>query len=138
MEVQPETSYHATMKTAEPFDRAAYMRKYQVAWIAKRRKSWFAANGPCVLCGSSRELQADHIDPAQKVSHRVWSWKLARREAELAKCQVLCGKCHRKKTGGENRRVPDHGVRSRYVSHGCRCDLCREAAAEYMRRWRAK
>lgn len=30
----------------------------------------------------------------QKINHRVWSWAEARREAELAKCQILCHDCH--------------------------------------------
>lgn len=31
-----------------------------------------------------------------------------------------------------------HGTYSTYVKQKCRCDECRAAAAEYMRRWRAK
>lgn len=56
------------------------------------------ANGPCRKCGGSDRLQLDHINPRTKISHDVWLWGKERREAELAKCQVLCTPCHAKKT----------------------------------------
>lgn len=31
--------------------------------------------------------------------------------------------------------MPDHGTNARY-QRGCRCDLCRRAAADYQSRWR--
>lgn len=71
------------------------------ARIAERRALWFLENGPCRLCGSWDNLQVDHIDPTWKVSHRIWSWRADRRSAELAKCQVLCVKCHKAKTTAE-------------------------------------
>ena len=66
--------------------------------VKKRRADWLKANGPCVQCGSLNDLEVDHIDPATKIHHGVWSWREDRRIAELAKCQVLCSKCHLKKT----------------------------------------
>lgn len=47
-------------------------------------------------------MEVDHIDPDSKVSHTVWSWTPKRRELELSKCQVLCRKCHRRKTSMRN------------------------------------
>lgn len=64
------------------------------------RKKWFTENGPCKKCGSEESLELDHINPEEKVAHTVWSWTPMRRELELAKCQVLCRKCHREKTSG--------------------------------------
>lgn len=78
--------------------RAEYMRKYQKAWLQKRRKQWILENGPCVKCGSDKKLEVDHIDPATKTTKAVWSWKHDRRMEELAKCQVLCHCCHKEKT----------------------------------------
>ena len=64
----------------------------------RRRDAWINANGPCQSCGGNDQLQLDHIDPATKVSHEPWLWARERRERELAKCQVLCLKCHAAKT----------------------------------------
>lgn len=68
------------------------------AKMRKAREEWFAVNGPCQKCGSGDNLELDHINPEEKVSHSVWSWAPRRRELELKKCQVLCRKCHREKT----------------------------------------
>ena len=83
--------------------RKKYMRKYQVRWLRLRRDRWMEENGPCVKCGSDQSLELDHIDPATKASHRVWSWRKSRRERELQKCQVLCHECHKAKTIREQR-----------------------------------
>lgn len=71
---------------------------YQVAWVRRRRESWFTENGPCVDCGSPDELELDHVNAALKVSHRIWSWSAARRDAELRKCVARCRPCHKRKT----------------------------------------
>lgn len=73
-------------------------RAYNRAWMGRRRSEWIAANGPCKHCGGTDRLEVDHIDPHQKISHRVWSWTLEKRAAELAKCQVLCRSCHQAKS----------------------------------------
>jgi 5-methylcytosine-specific restriction endonuclease McrA len=62
------------------------------------RKSWLWENGPCRRCGRRKDVEVDHIDPSQKVSHRIWGWPEERRLVELVKCQVLCKRCHKKKT----------------------------------------
>lgn len=68
--------------------------------VARRRALWFAENGPCVDCGSWSDLELDHVDAAQKVSHRLWSWAEERRNLELAKCRPRCHACHVKKRLG--------------------------------------
>jgi hypothetical protein len=70
-------------------------------WMAARRAAWIAENGPCVDCGSWDSPEVDHVDPSTKITHRVWSWAKARREAELAKCVVRCSPCYRKKSAAE-------------------------------------
>lgn len=85
-------------------NRREYQRTFQKRWANNRRLRWIQANGPCRACGSDYRLEVDHIDPAEKVSHRIWFWSDERRAAELAKCQVLCRRCHSKKTGAENGR----------------------------------
>jgi 5-methylcytosine-specific restriction endonuclease McrA len=70
---------------------------HNLARMQRRRADWLTANGPCKKCGSWKDLEVDHVDPASKVSHRIWSWSDARRAIELAKCQVLCATCHNEK-----------------------------------------
>lgn len=89
----------------------AKVRRAKVAFISE----WKAARG-CAWCGEKDPvvLDCDHIDPSTKddrlrarLGQRAkvkWglsalSW--ADLEAELAKCQVLCANCHRRKTFAE-------------------------------------
>jgi hypothetical protein len=47
-------------------------------------------------------MELDHVDPSQKVDHRIWSWSKARMDVEVAKCQVLCYDCHLAKSVTED------------------------------------
>jgi hypothetical protein len=77
-------------------------RNYQREWRSQRRLEWIQAHGPCVHCGASEELEVDHIDHKEKLLNPSYLWSLSRtnpkRIAELAKCQVLCKRCHDAKT----------------------------------------
>lgn len=81
-----------------PYADRELKNRYQREKVARRRAEWFAANGPCVDCGTSEDLRVDHADAKLKVSHRVFTWSASRREAELAKCVVRCHPCHAAKT----------------------------------------
>ncbi len=110
-------------------------REYQRQWIARRRAEFFA-DKLCVKCGSTEKLELDHIDPTTKVHHAIWSWTAARREAEIAKCQVLCKSCHWLKTVEDMKYYEvKHGTSTMYDYQGCRCDPCKaykkEANAKY-------
>jgi hypothetical protein len=105
-------------------------RRYARYWMKLRRKEWFAANGPCKQCGSAERLELDHIDPATKTTHVVWSWAKARRESELAKCQALCHDCHKAKTIAQKSKALVHGTINGYSKHRCRCADCRRANRE--------
>lgn len=84
-------------------------RALQLKYIQSRREKWIADHGgKCSYCRSTTSLEIDHIDPKSKKrrgDHRVWSWKKEKMEAELRKCQILCKRCHAKKTKHENSMV---------------------------------
>lgn len=110
-------------------------REYQRLWIAARRRSFFSGK-VCVTCGSSENLELDHIDRKLKVSHNIWSWKEERRLAEIAKCQTLCYNCHVEKTALENSRPITHGLSG--YDRFCRCQVCKKAQSERLRSYRFK
>lgn len=117
-----------------PFKNKQARLEYQRIWIADRRKAFFAGKC-CAKCGSTYRLELDHTDPAQKVSHRIWSWSAKRRNEELAKCQVLCCDCHLEKTVSESQ-TARCGDASMY-RRGCRCDRCKFSQRLRMREYRA-
>jgi hypothetical protein len=96
--------------------------------------------GRCVRCGTTDDLEFDHIDPATKrfvvCSNLARPWNDLVEEA--LRCQLLCRSCHRAK-GAEDRPGPPHGI-YRYSDLGCRCEVCRatNAAKSAKRRARRK
>jgi hypothetical protein len=115
------------MQTKE--QHAEYMRNV----YNTRRAAWIEAQGgKCATCGSSSDLEIDHIDPSEKSFEisRVWTRRTDTRETELAKCQVLCAKCHQEKTTAQVAVEHGGGIRGK---HGCRCDKCRLATNKYLR-----
>lgn len=103
-------------------------REYARKWVATRRASWMADKF-CVKCGRVDNLEIHHLDPTQKVSHSVWSWSQIKRDAELAKCVVLCHDCHAVETALQAFNPLVHGTRAGYETHKCRCFACVEAAS---------
>jgi len=75
-------------------------REYHLCrYHARRAAAIIQLGGQCVRCDSVEELQFDHIDPEQKL------FALSKAgvsevsfQVELEKCQLLCGKCHCRKT----------------------------------------
>lgn len=106
--------------------------------MKRRRMAWLSENGPCQNCGSWEDLEVDHINGSEKVSHRIWSWSQERRETELAKCQALCAICHQEKSAEEcrQRTQNEHGGGVVGIRR-CKCDLCKARRAAYMRTRRA-
>jgi hypothetical protein len=122
-----------------PETRAAYMRGYIKARRQYRRAQLIEMlGGRCVRCGSTDELEFDHIDPATKAfavgSDMSRAWE--RLVEEALKCQLLCRPCHVTK-GREDRPEPRHSY-YRYWYYGCRCPICTEANAEKGRGQREK
>jgi 5-methylcytosine-specific restriction endonuclease McrA len=122
-----------------PRTRAAYMRTYIKARRRVRRARLIELlGGQCVRCGSTDELEFDHIDPETKVfavgsdMSRAWD-KLVE---EGLKCQLLCRECHVAK-GIEDRPEPAHSY-YRYWYYGCRCATCKAANARKSARQRER
>ncbi len=113
-------------------------KEYQRQWMARRRAEWFA-DKLCVVCGTKENLELHHIDPETKVHHCVWSWSKARRDAELAKCEVRCEEHHKVATK-EQQSTPlsekKHGTWITYGRYGCRCEECREWQRQYHKKFR--
>jgi len=110
-------------------------KAYQRVWSANRRAEFF--NGKvCINCGTDENLELDHIIPEEKTSHKIWSWTAARRDAEIAKCQILCKACHLEKTLKDRaiRQPLIHGLRG--YDRMCRCDICKAAKAVKMKAYR--
>jgi hypothetical protein len=111
-----------------PYSNPAKRLEYAREWYAARRaKGIESLGGKCVQCGTTEDLEIDHIDPATKVSHRIFSWSWARIEIELKKCQLLCMPHHLDKTiayistaGGTWKSRPCHKSKS-----GCHCSYHR-------------
>lgn len=129
-----------------------YDRNNKTAAVLTYRIQRMRAEGICVDCGITYPdepwmMEFDHLEGHEKISNvglmkRCGSWKKI--EAEVAKCDLLCLVCHRRRTanrGGwavlgdpEMSAVePSHGCNYHY-SRGCRCDAC----VQWRRDYRAK
>lgn len=77
---------------------------YRLRWEHREKCFAYFEKIECAHCGiTDRDvLEFDHIDPKTKelsiaviINSRI-AWDIA--EKELAKCQLLCANCHKKKT----------------------------------------
>ena len=99
--------------------------------------------GVCVRCKTTEDLTFDHVDnknngrdqkPSRQISQMI-SGSRAKLDIELAKCQLLCRTCHGLKTATEDTTyIRTHGTIAEYNNHNCRCDLCKQAWSDYMRK----
>jgi len=71
----------------------------------KSRRDWLdaqKAGHACVRCGESDPACLDfhHRDPKQKLlslaAVGTYGWAIAKMQAEIAKCDLICANCHRK------------------------------------------
>lgn len=107
-------------------------------------------------------MDFDHLDPSSKLANIsqmvIKNREIAEILAEAKKCEVVCANCHRERThrryaaAFEKRKadhvarkrsraskvIPEHGTKSRYYAHKCRCDKCRSVAREYERNRRER
>ena len=91
------------LKNKDAYNARRYVRQRRVRIEARQRIMEFLQRHPCVDCGEDdiRVLEFDHVR-GQKVGNLSKlvgdgiAWQ--RIEAELAKCEVRCANCHRRKT----------------------------------------
>lgn len=114
------------------YSNPAEQREYQRQWRAARRQEALDNRGnACQKCGSSDDLEFHHRDKTKKVCHKVYSWRKDRIAAELAKCDLLCQKCHLRETFVERGWGNYfHGTLTCYQKTKCRCLDCRKANAK--------
>lgn len=78
----------------------AYMAKYMLRRYHERR-DWAIKRlgGVCAACGTSLDLEMDHINPDDKEFEigKVWSYSWDKFLKEVDKCQLLCQSCHKEK-----------------------------------------
>jgi hypothetical protein len=116
-----------------------YQRRYQLEkyrrWMAEARER---LGGQCAVCGTTENLEFDHIDPAAK-SFTLGTYRPNREawDAEVAKCQLLCFEHHKEKTATERRTVL-HGTWGMYQNQGCRCQICRDFVNAYMKEYKRR
>jgi hypothetical protein len=123
--------------TTLPRDRYnAYMRVYMTARYHRRRAMAIALlGGKCVECGTTENLELDHIDPASKtfnVGSRTVSE--ARYLEELKLCQLLCTHHHKIKTATGNSVEHGGGLSGK---KNCKCDPCKEVKRLYYKHTKA-
>lgn len=112
-----------------------YMREYMKTYSAKRRlKALAYLGGVCVACGTTDDLEIDHVDPSTKsfTLARGWHHAWSKIETELDKCQILCKPCHDTKHGSKW----PCGTAQRYW-RGCRCKPCTTANSKWNKNYLA-
>jgi hypothetical protein len=116
----------------EAFDPVARRKRRE-----ERRAKYVALlGGKCVECGSTKDLQFDHINKHEKeldIAHSI-DTKEDVLLNEVKKCQLLCPECHLKKTKESwdwGVPKPEHGTIWMYKKYRCRCDECKKAMSEY-------
>ena len=98
--------------------------------VIKRKAEWSKQNydgnrqylidklgGQCVSCGTTDNLEFDHINPLDKsldITHKLTlknAYQLEEVLEELNKCQLLCEQCHKNKTHGPDRPLINQKVK---------------------------
>lgn len=107
-------------------------RKYLLARYYAHRGFFISMlGGKCKRCRSIEDLEIDHVDP--KIKEIELGALFTKRNIVAAvaglvmKCQLLCRKCHSRKTARENARrlsAIRHGSMYAWMKLKCPCEIC--------------
>lgn len=113
-------------------DFTEYHREY---YYPRRARLIAYLGDSCAYCGSGDSLEFDHIDPDEKSFNIASNLTLSNEDvrAELDKCQLLCGPCHRLKSAQENsdRQGVTHGGWYAWQTKKCACADCAAAKRSF-------
>lgn len=125
----PTRKWWSTEWDRSKYDRERYERS--------KAKLTELLGGKCVKCGTTEDLQFDHVDRDLKEFAITGRWNRSQEELqeELDKCQLLCKMHHLEKTQAEIGVGHGGGVAGR---RRCKCGPCRQRKAEYNRNYRKR
>jgi hypothetical protein len=111
----------------------------------KRDKALEILGNKCNTCGSTDNLEIDHIDWRLKTLDMARQWCSDLYFEELKKCQLLCNSCHiaKSKIDKEERAEElelsfTHGTLYGATKKNCKCDACINLLEEHNKLRREK
>lgn len=125
------------MRKYTPEQRARRAELERNRWRTRRAEAIEMLGGKCVDCGTDKQLEFDHKNPAEKefaISQGTPSKE--RFFAELKKCELRCKNCHKKKSDREETGALVHATFAAYNRKKCRCAECVNWYSEYRKRQR--
>lgn len=120
------------MTVAGTTHNTTYMRAYNLNRYHERMGALRQIlGGKCVVCGSTDDLEIDHIDRRLKsfTISAKWDSPMDVLLEELKKCQLLCSTHHAEKSAREM--SVGHGE-GKSGKRNCKCAPCKARKAEYM------
>lgn len=118
-----------------PKSNAEYLNDY---YNNQRAFLYAELGGKCVRCGTTENLEIDHIDWRLKEQNMGRLWPAKRHNEmmlELAKCQLLCREHHKQKTAQDLRERKlgsfTHGTLYGWMKARCTCEVCYSAKRKW-------
>lgn len=112
------------------------MNEYVLSRYHRLMEQWRKElGGKCIDCGSTSDLEFDHVEPSEKsfTISSGWSMNIDLVREELSKCVLRCSTCHKSRSV-QQYAVPHGGGKA--GKKGCSCESCRAKRKEYMKRWK--
>lgn len=125
----PITPYNTDLKMKKD----KYREYHRNKWRERRDNKIQELGGCCCYCSSTDNLQFDHKDPSKKkfqftkILNNKSTYEI---DTEWKNCQLLCEKCHLKKTITEKKPFK-HGTVYSILRKKCQCKKCLKFKREY-------